>query len=90
MWWKPYLPDFFDIVIRAFLFNRYININKVFITGYSAGGDGIYNLAPMIADSLAGAAMMAGHPNAVELYNIRNLCFSIQVGGQDSAYSRNS
>lgn len=42
-----------------------------------------------MADWLAGAAMMAGHPNNVEIYNMRNISFSIQVGGQDSAYERN-
>lgn len=59
------------------------------MTGYSAGGDGIYHLGPMLADWLAGAGMMAGHPNGVELYNVRNIAFSIQVGGKDSAYNRN-
>lgn len=44
----------------------------------------------MMADYWAGAAMMAGHPNGVELYNVRNICFSIQVGGKDDAYNRNS
>ena len=43
----------------------------------------------MIADWLAGAAMMAGHPNGVELYNVRNTAFSIQMGGKDEAYNRN-
>lgn len=44
----------------------------------------------MMADDLAGAAMMAGHPNGVEVYNVRNIAFSVQVGGQDSAYNRNN
>ena len=90
MWWQPYLIDFFIIIIRGFVFNKLVNPNKVFITGYSAGGDGVYHLGPMMADSLAGAAMMAGHPNGSELYNARNISFSIQVGGQDDAYERNT
>lgn len=90
MWWQPYLIDFFTIIIRGFVFNKLVNPNKVFVTGYSAGGDGIYHLGPMMADSLAGAAMMAGHPNGSELYNVRNISFSIQVGGQDGAYERNA
>lgn len=57
-----------------------IDMNRVFITGYSAGGDGIYHVASMMADVLAGAAMMAGHPNKAEVYNLRNLAFSVQVG----------
>lgn len=89
MWWKDYLPEFFSIIIKGFVLKEIVNPNKIFLTGYSAGGDGIYHLGPMLADWLAGAAMMAGHPNGVELYNVRNIAFSIQVGGQDAAYNRN-
>jgi hypothetical protein len=46
-------------------------------------------MAPRMADYLAGAAMMAGHPNGINLMNIRNIGFSLQVGGDDSAYNRN-
>jgi hypothetical protein len=34
----------------------------------------------MITDLLAGAAMMAGHPNQADCYNFRNISFCIQVG----------
>lgn len=63
MWWKSYIPDFFDIVIKGFVLSGIVNPNKIFISGYSAGGDGVYHLGPMMADQIAGAAMMAGHPN---------------------------
>jgi poly(3-hydroxybutyrate) depolymerase len=88
MWWKDYIPDFFETVIYCFKIMKMIDPNRVFISGYSAGGDGIYHLAGMMADLLAGAAMMAGHPNKADVYNLRNLAFSIQVGGQDHAYDR--
>lgn len=32
--------------------------------------------------------MMAGHPNGVNLINIRNIAFSIQVGEKDDAFNR--
>jgi hypothetical protein len=89
MWWRPYMEDFILKVIRAFVFKDIVNPNKVFLTGFSAGGDGIYHMAPRMADYLAGAAMMAGHPNNVELENVRNIAFSIQVGEQDKSYNRN-
>ena len=66
-----------------------VDPNKVYYTGYSAGGDGVYKLAPRNADKLAGAAMCAGHPNGALMLNCRNIFFSIQVGGNDSAYDRN-
>lgn len=80
MWFQAYLLDFYNIIIKGFVLSGLVNPNKVFISGYSAGGDGVYNLAPMMADQLAGAAMMAGHPNGAELFNTRNIAFSIQCG----------
>jgi poly(3-hydroxybutyrate) depolymerase len=81
MWWKDYMVKIIGIITQCFSILDMINQNKVFISGYSAGGDGIYHLAGMMADSLAGAAMMAGHPNNAEICNLRNITFSIQVGG---------
>ena len=83
MWWKSYLPNFLSIIIRGFVLKDIANPNQIFITGYSAGGDGVYHLGPMLADWWAGAAMMAGHPNGVEVFNVRNTNFSIQMGGKD-------
>lgn len=88
MWFKPYMEDFIFEWIRAFSFNNMIDVNKIFLTGYSAGGDGVYHMGPRMADYLAGAAMMAGHPNGINLMNVRNIGYSIQVGGQDNAYNR--
>ena len=67
MWFQGYLTYFFTFFIKAFVFAGMVNPNRVFISGYSAGGDGVYHLGPMMADWLAGGAMMAGHPNGVEL-----------------------
>ncbi|CAF4454053.1 unnamed protein product, partial [Adineta steineri] len=66
-----------------------INPNRVYILGYSAGGDGVSQLAPRMADRFAAAAMMAGHPNDALPYGLRNLPFAIFVGENDSGYNRN-
>jgi poly(3-hydroxybutyrate) depolymerase len=50
MWWKPYIPDFITSIIVAFSIMNLIDTNRVFVTGYSAGGDGIYHVALMIND----------------------------------------
>jgi hypothetical protein len=57
--------------------------------GYSAGGDGVYQLAPRMADSFAAAAMMAGHPNETRPDGLRNLPFALYMGGKDAAFNRN-
>ena len=67
-----------------------IDSNRIYIMGYSAGGDGIYMLAPRMADRWAAASMMAGHPNGVSLRGIYNLPFSLHVGANDSAYQRHT
>ena len=84
------MEDFLLEFIRAFTLNGIINPNKVFLTGYSAGGDGVYHLGPRMADYLAGAAMMAGHPNKSCLINVRNIHFSIHVGENDKDFNRNN
>jgi hypothetical protein len=63
--------------------------DRVYVMGYSAGGDGVYQLAPRMADFWAAAAMMAGHPNDASPLSLRNVPFALQVGAKDSAYDRN-
>lgn len=66
-----------------------VNPNKVYLMGYSAGGDGVWRLAPRHADLWAAASMMAGHPGDVSLVNLRNTPFMIWCGEYDGAYNRN-
>jgi pimeloyl-ACP methyl ester carboxylesterase len=66
-----------------------VNPDRVYLMGYSAGGDGVYQLAPRMADRLAAAAMMAGHPNEARPEGLRNIGFAIHMGANDSAYNRN-
>jgi hypothetical protein len=66
-----------------------VNPNKVYLMGYSAGGDGVYQLAPRMADRFAAAAMMAGHPNETSPIGLRNLPFTIHMGENDTPYNRN-
>ena len=37
-----------------------VDSDRVYLMGYSAGGDGVYQVAPRMADRFAAAAMMAG------------------------------
>lgn len=64
--------------------------NRAYIVGYSAGGDGVYQIAPRMADRFAAANMTAGHPNGVSMVNTYNLPFFLQVGELDGAYNRNT
>lgn len=89
MHFKPGLDEFYkDIILFAYS-HLSVNPDKVYIMGYSAGGDGVWRLAPRMADTWAAASMMAGHPGDVSLVNLRNTPFMVWCGALDSAYDRN-
>jgi hypothetical protein len=89
LWHESHIDPLFQQLIDAYITTRQINPNRVYLLGYSAGGDGVWQLAPRMADRFAAAAMMAGHPNEASLLGLRNLPFALLVGGNDSAYKRN-
>lgn len=89
MWFKPGIDQLYEDIIRAAIANEGVNPNKVYLLGYSAGGDGLYRMAPRMADRWAAASMMAGHPGDASQVNLRNLPFMIWMGEEDAAYDRN-
>lgn len=90
MWFHEGIDTLYDQTIQ--MTEAYLDVNpdKVYIMGYSAGGDGVWREAPRMADSWAAASMMAGHPGDVSLVNLRNTPFMIWCGALDSAYNRNT
>ncbi|MHB1422118.1 MAG: alpha/beta hydrolase [Gemmataceae bacterium] len=89
LWHEDHIDRLFARLIEDMIVLENVNPDRVYVLGYSAGGDGVYQLAPRLADYWAAAAMMAGHPNGVSLLSLRNVPFALQVGGNDSAYDRN-
>ena len=89
MWHDYPMDQFITEIIKDAIVMEDVNPDKVYIMGYSAGGDGVYQLAPRLADHWAGAAMMAGHPGDANILNLKNLPFAIYMGGRDAAYKRN-
>ena len=88
LWHEGHIDRMFARLVEDFVALEGVNPDKVYILGYSAGGDGVYQVAPRMADWWAGAAMMAGHPNGVPLLSVRNVPFALQVGAKDNAYNR--
>lgn len=89
LWHQGHIDPLFQQLIEDFVIFGNVNPNKVYLMGYSAGGDGVWQLAPRMADRYAAVAMMAGHPNETTLEGVRNLPFALFMGGDDSAYQRN-
>lgn len=89
LWHQGHIDDLFDRLIANFVLGHGVSPDRVYLMGYSAGGDGVYQLAPRMADRFAAASMMAGHPNDANPLGLRNLPFMIFMGGNDHAYKRN-
>ena len=89
LWHEPHIDRLFGRLIEDLIVLEDVNPDRVYLLGYSAGGDGVYQLAPRMADRWAATAMMAGHPNGVSLLSLRNVPFALQVGANDGAYNRN-
>jgi hypothetical protein len=89
LWHEAHIDDFYDRIIGTLVAMGEVDPNRVYLMGYSAGGDGVYQLAPRMADRLAAASMMAGHPNETSPLGLRNIGFALHVGAEDSGYNRN-
>jgi len=89
LWHEGHIDALFDRLIENYIIAQGINPDRVYLMGYSAGGDGVYKLAPRMADRFAAASMMAGHPNGEPMVGTRNLPFMIWMGEKDGAYKRN-
>ena len=89
LWHQAHIDGMFERLIENLIVLDGVNPNRIYIMGYSAGGDGVFQLAPRMADRLAAAAMMAGHPNETSPLGLRNIGFALYMGGRDAAYNRN-
>lgn len=89
LWHEGHIDPLFQALIDAQVAINGVDPDRVYLMGYSAGGDGVWQLAPRMADRFAAAAMMAGHPNESSVLGLRNLPFAIFMGGADAAYDRN-
>lgn len=90
LWYFRGNDGLFRQIIQTMVVLYGVNPDKVYLMGYSAGGDGVWRMAPRLADHWAAASMMAGHPGSVRFENLRNLPFMMWVGGNDTDYSRNT
>jgi len=89
LWHEAHVDEMLETIIKDAIVFEGVDPNKIYLLGYSAGGDGLFQLAPRMADHWAAASMMAGHPGDASALPLRNLPFAIFMGGKDAAYDRN-
>lgn len=79
----------YDRLIADLIAYEQADPNRIYLLGFSAGGDGVYGITPYMPDRFAAANMSAGHPNSVDLTNLYQLPLELQAGENDRAYDRN-
>ena len=72
-----------DRLIGAMVLLYGADPDRVYLLGFSAGGDGVYQLSPRLADRFAAVNMSSGHPNGVSLLNLANCPICLQAGIRD-------
>lgn len=87
---NPESYPLYDRLIRYMILTEDIDPNRVYLMGFSAGGDGVYAVGTRMADCFAAANMSSGHPNGVSVLNLYNLPIQLQAGEFDEAYDRNN
>ena len=76
-------------LIEDYIIFRSVDPNRVYIIGFSAGGDGTYQLSERLPHLLAACSPQGGHPNGVSTINICNLPTYLAAGEKDTAFKRN-
>ena len=76
-------------LIEDYIIFRDVDPNKVYLMGFSAGGDGTYALSERIPFMLAACSPQAGHPNGVSTINLCNLPTYLAAGEKDTSFKRN-
>lgn len=89
MHFQPESYVLYDRLIENMFLFEDVCSDRVYLLGYSAGGDAVYQISPRMADRWAAVHMSAGHPNGVDLRNLANVPIALQAGQHDEAYDRN-
>ena len=91
-WNLHFVSESFPAITRLvenYIIFRNVDPNKVYLMGFSAGGDGTYSLSERIPYLFAACSPQAGHPNGINTVNLCNLPTYLAAGEKDTAFKRN-
>ncbi len=80
----------YEQLIENLILYYNVDPNRIYMLGYSAGGDGTLLVTPVIADRFAAANSSAGYTAERNYTSLYNMPIQIQGGENDSAYGRNT
>jgi hypothetical protein len=76
-------------LIEDYIIFRNVDPNRVYLMGFSAGGDGTYALSERLPHLLAACSPQGGHPNGVSTINLCNCPIYMACGEKDGSFKRN-
>ena len=79
----------YERLLSNFFLHYNIDPNRVYMLGYSAGGDGTMLVTPVMADRFAAGNESAGYTAERNYTNLYNMPLQFQVGENDYFYNRN-
>ena len=87
---NPESYPLYDRLIQYMILTEAVDPNRVYLEGFSAGGDGVYAISARMPDRFAAVNMSSGHPNGISPVNLFNLPIQLQAGEYDTDYDRNT
>ena len=91
-WNLHFIDESFPAFVRLiedYIIFKNVDPNRVYLMGFSAGGDGTYQISQHIPYMFAACSPQAGHPNGVTTINLCNLPTYLAAGEKDGSFKRN-
>ena len=85
---KESFPAITRLVENYIIFYN-VDPNRIYLMGFSAGGDGTYSLSERLPFLFAACSPQAGHPNGISTINLCNLPTYLAAGEKDTSFKRN-
>lgn len=82
-WHHQRIFDLIDALVRALMLREDVDPNRIYLNGYCSGGNGVYQLAPLMADRFAAASATKAISEGAPIENLRNLPIDLQWGEHD-------
>lgn len=92
--WNGFYDDYMcpltSNLIRQFVLFGDVDVDKVFLMGYSHGGYGAFYIGPKMPDRFAAIHASAAAPTdgSIAAASLRNTRFTFMIGEKDTAYGR--
>lgn len=82
-WHNEAIFALIETLVQAVWLREDVDPNRVYLTGYCSGGNGVYQLGPILADHFAAVSATKALSEGAPLANLRNCPIDLQWGEHD-------